>query len=559
MTVIVTKGGERLPVGAKSSPIAGSYPPASRRFDYSGDGGIELIGYSGASSYASLYRDQHWVRVAVDKLARGVARLPLLGYGHGDEATNDRERLGRDHELSRLLKRPYPRGSRFRLVESIVGHVAIYNSALVAKYRPGPGRPVEELWPVPWRIVSPITGDDGMILAYEVRGPAGASKFLLAEDCIHFRYFDGVSPLRSLARTLALEDAAQRYGIASFANAARPSGAFVSAQALRPEKKTELQAQLAGAWSGIDNSFKTLLLDAGLDYKTFGGSATDAQTIEHRKLNREEVCAAFDIPPPILHILDRATFSNIDEQHRMWYQDTLGPWLTMIEDTIEAELLEGELAFADTFVEFNLNEVLRGDPQKRAEAYSKFLTSGTYTINELRRLENLPRIEHPLADAVFVPLNYQPVAEGLDAEAEPSLASRTLELVGAMVGLGKADADGTGKSDRDPHAVLRELVEGAGLKAVATRVDEVARDVIELKARPLELGKGDPAPPVVILPEGVGTALADALKDGLPTIEVAAAPAPDVHVNVPERKVRRVVPVRDPETGRAIHYELEED
>lgn len=483
MTVLVTKGGERIVAGRKSNPLAGSFPAYGASFERHAKG-IELVGYEGSTSYANLYRDQHWVRVAVDKLARGVARLPLLGFGYTDEG-QDRERLERDHPLALLIKRPYPRGSRFRLVENIVGNVAIYNNALVAKWRPGPGQPVAELWPVPWRYVTPKYGDDGMILGYEFRGPTGEAKVLLADDVIHFRYFDGVSPLRSLARTLALEDAAQRYGIASFANAARPSGAFVTPGALRPEKKAELQAQLAGAWSGVDNAFKTLLLDAGLDYKAFGGSATDAQTIEHRKLNREEVCAAFDIPPPILHILDRATFSNIDEQHRMWYQDTLGPWLTMIEDTIDAELLEGEAAFRDTFVEFNLNDVLRGDPAKRAAAYAQFLNSGVYTINELRKLENLPSIVNPLADAVFAPLNLQPIGEGIEP-SEPTLASRTLELVGAVVGLGRGDReDGKAYLDGDPAEALVELVQRAGLKAIDTRLERLSRDVIELKrARP---------------------------------------------------------------------------
>lgn len=473
MTVVVGPKGQRYAIHRKGWPLAGAMGNAGNLGFTVGARGrqaINLIGQGRTFTYGQLFRNQLWVHAAVTKLARGVSRLPLKTYEWEDEEAGDRKRV-RDHPLPHLLSRPYTRGSGRDLRESIVGHVAIYGNALLAKWRPGPGRPVEELWPVPWRFVNVIPGEKEPILAYEFNGPSKRLVFL-PEDVVHFRWWEpdgtglGVSPLEPLAETLGLEDAAKRYGMSSFANAARPAGAFVTSGTLRPDKKEELQAQLNAVWSGPDNAYKTLLLDAGLDWKSISHTAEQAQMIELRKLDREEVCAAYDIPPPILHILDHATFSNIDEQHLMWYADTLGPWLSLIEDTLAVQLLDGERAFAGLFNEHDLSDVLKGDPLKRADAYSKFLTSGTYTINELRKLENLSRIDHPLADAVFVPLNYSPVAEGLDGPAGDGnvgqaaldrIEANRLALVSQVLGLKESGHNGNGHlTGEELAARLRE-------------------------------------------------------------------------------------------------------
>jgi HK97 family phage portal protein len=172
-----------------------------------------------------------------------------------------------------------------------------------------------------------------------------------------------------------------------------------------------------------------LVLDGGLDWKPLGGSAVDAQMLETRTFTRDEVCAVYDIPPPMVGILDRATFSNIDEQHRMLYQDTLGPWLVNLESTLQTQLIDPELRWKDMFIEFDLDEVLRGDVEKRSQAYQRFLMAGAYTPNEIRRMENNPMIDNPLADAIYVPLNMQAVGDGL---AE-NLVSQDVQQAAAII------------------------------------------------------------------------------------------------------------------------------
>jgi hypothetical protein len=126
----------------------------------------------------------------------------------------------------------------------------------------------------------------------------------------------------------------------------------------------------------------------------------ELQYVESRKLNREEVCAVYDVPPPVVHILDRATFSNITEQMRSMYRDTMAPKLRFIESTLEMELRDGRMGedreqdFSEgVFAEFLMDEVLRGDFEVRVPAIAQAIQTGQLTPNEGRRIENRPPVE----------------------------------------------------------------------------------------------------------------------------------------------------------------------
>lgn len=429
MTVIVGPDGKRTAV--KSNPLAGR-PRVVR-----GSRNLELLELDYAAAYAKIYASQPWVAAAVNKLSRGVARLPFKSYRDTPEGNPEylRPRARPAHPLPVLLSRPYPRGSRFKLLEATVGSLAIWSKAAWWKYRPGPGQAPVELWPLPWQYMSPhVGGSDGVDL-FEYNGPAGR-KFFHPDDVVYFEWWSpageqGTSPFEQLRLTLALEEAGRRYAVASFANGVRPSGALKIPRALEPGEKDELRAELQALHGGPDAAFRVALMDAGMEWVPFSGNAVDAQTIEHRKLNREEVCAVYDIPPPVLHILDRATFSNISEQNKALYRETLGPWLTMLEETIEAQLIWGEPEFAGTYVEADLNEVLKADLVQRATAYRQMET--TLTANERRALENRPPIgdvsdpANP-ANGILYPLNSGIIlSDGTVLEPTEAAAGATIE------------------------------------------------------------------------------------------------------------------------------------
>lgn len=413
MTFIISDGNT---TGVKSWPLAGSRSNQAGS-TISQSRTIELHGNLSAA-YMTLYKTQPWIYICVNKLMRGIGRLPWGAYNIDSEGNAERDLGG---TLDTLLNRPYPKGSGFKIKEFVVGQMAINGNALLVKWRPGAKATPEELWPVDWRDIEAVTGKNEPVGYYRYRG---GERLFLPDECVHFQWYGtegaGMSPLEPLRRTLATEDAAQRYGIANFANAVRPSGALIHPARLKREQEDHLQAKIDSLHAGVDNSFRMLLLSGGMDWKPFGFAASDSEMINTRKLTREEVAAAYDIPPPAIGILDHATFSNVSEQHRMLYQDTYGPWLVNITDTLDVQLVMGEAAFSDQEVRFDLNEMLKGSPQERAAAYAQFRVSSVYSANELRRMEGLPRIEDPLADAVLIPLNMKPVGENLPEEPAPA-------------------------------------------------------------------------------------------------------------------------------------------
>jgi len=331
-----------------------------------------------------------------------------------------------------------------RLKEHMIASTAIYGNAICLKQRSFPGAEPDELWPLDWRRLRPFTeGPDGPISHYEYDSGLGKRALLRPIDVVHLQWWGpeglGVSPLEPLRQTLASEAAAGKYQTASFVNGIRPSGALVTAKNLRPDQRQEIRAEFEAAHSGIDRTGGMLLLDGGMQWQSLGGSAADAQMLETRALNRDEVCAVYDIPPPMVGILDRATFSNIDEQHRMLYQDTLGPWITNYEQTFQTQLVDVESAWRDSFLEYDLDEVLRGDIEKRSQAYQRFLMAGVLSPNEMRRMENKPMIENPLADAVYVPLAMTAIGEEL-----PGVATSPEQQAAALLGLVGLRSNGNG-------------------------------------------------------------------------------------------------------------------
>jgi HK97 family phage portal protein len=415
VTVVVSDG-QAVPLfDRKSWPLAGMEQTgrvtSARQLD--------LLGIDLKADYAAIYASQPWIYALVNKVTRNIARLPLRALRE-DPLTMHKEPLPRTHELPALISRPFPRGSKFRLVESVVGSLMIFGHALCWKYRPRPGMPPMELWPLDWSRVSIQAGKDVPIDFYEYRAARGA-KALLPDDVVHFTWWSpmglrGTSPLEPLRTTLLLEDAGRRYAVASFANGVRPSGALVTEKKLGPEAKAELRQQIESMYATPDSAFRMMLLDGGLDWKAFSHTSQEAQTIEHRKLNAIEACAVYDMPPPMVQILDHATFSNIDEQHRMLYQDTLGPVAVNLEETLGAQLLWGEPALGaaadpedgeieNTLLSFDFDDVLRADIVKRAAAYAAMRAAGGITVNDLRRAEGKPEIDRPEANAVLIPLN----------------------------------------------------------------------------------------------------------------------------------------------------------
>lgn len=358
------------------------------------------------SGYAEMYKRQLWVSVVINKRAGMVARLPLPVYQRGESG---RVKVN-DHPFARLLRKPNSRHDPFLFWQWTCSTWDIFGEAFWGKVRDAGRRPVELVPLHPTRMRETDTG-------WEYTSNDGTVTAVPRHDVVHFTSYNpdsmsrGMSRLEPLRDTLENEAAARRATSSFWRNGARPGFALTHPGNISAPANERLRAQWEDMYSGASNTGKTVILEEGMTANPLTIDNDKAQYIDTRKLNREEVVAAYDMPPPAVHILDRATFSNITEQFRSVYRDTMAPVLgyfeAVLEDQLRGSFMPGasEPDFGDdVYAEFLLDEVLRGDFEKRQEAYDK---AKYMTLAEKRELENLPFIEG--TDVILVNTADQPL------------------------------------------------------------------------------------------------------------------------------------------------------
>lgn len=351
-----------------------------------------------SADYATIWKTQPHVRTVVSFLARNIAQIGLHTFERISDV--DRRRLSpQDNPLAALLAKPNPQTTRYRLIDALVNDLGIYDVACWAKAKVDGS--MAGLLRLPPSQITP-RGDswawpDGVTF----RGSKGKID-LDAEQIVLFRGYNptdarwGVSPMETLRQILAEEYQATLYREQLWRNGARfpghirrPAGAPPWKDGARERFRNDWRGLYTGAGPGAGG---TPILEDGMTFEPGGITPVQAQYLETRKLTREEVASAFHIPLPMVGILDHATFSNIEEQHKNLYQDTLGPWLTMIEQEIGLQLVP---EFDDTgkvYVEFNLAEKMKGSFEEQAAALQTMVGRPVMTAAEGRARLNLPDI-----------------------------------------------------------------------------------------------------------------------------------------------------------------------
>ncbi|MGW1134417.1 phage portal protein [Streptomyces griseoluteus] len=372
--------------------------------------------------YAHLYRVQPQIRTVVSFLARNIAQLGLHAFRRVSDT--DRERLV-DHPLPQILAAPGARLTRYRLIERLVSDIAIYDTAVWVKVRQD-GVGVIGVIPIPPSRVT-IEGDNWLQPElFVVHGSKGDLE-LTPDQVVHFHGYDpldlrkGSSPIDSLRSLLAEEFEANRAREQMWRNGGRLTG-VLKRPADAPAWADDAKARFREGWRGyVQSGQGTPILEDGMSYEQLAIDPAKAQYIEARKLTREEVAAAYHIPLPMVGILDHATFSNIKEQHQQLYQDTLGPWLTMVQEEIGLQLIPDLPDSDGVYVEFNLQEKLRGSFEEQAQQLQTAVGAPWLTRNEARARMNLPQIGG--GDDLITPLNVLVGGQASPTDSAPAQAA----------------------------------------------------------------------------------------------------------------------------------------
>lgn len=413
---MLISGGQPLALAPQA--LAETTPYLSTGYWY-GEDGLNLLQQHAA--YSTIYRKQLWVATAVDKVSNAVARLTLRDW---DVSNPKGKQIDTTSDYARLLANPCPILSPYdfwRWVESIV---EIYGEAYILKVRDNDGV-VRQLLPMhPTRTAVKREADGSVIYVFTV-GVASAGILKVPDtEVIPFKLFNadnvmrGLSRLEALNQTLLAEDAMRRAEESWWKRGARPALALSTDKKLSDAAAIRLRNKWDGLHAGADKFGGTVVLEQGMTAMPLQLSAEEMAYIDSRKINREEVCGRYDIPPPVLQILDNATFSNITEQMRSLYRETMAPRLEFLESNLDFWLRPEFFEEPDHRATFSLDEVTRGDFEQRATSVSMLRSNGIVTGDEARNYFDLPALggssDKIVINGGFAPLDDIPLTKPTD-------------------------------------------------------------------------------------------------------------------------------------------------
>lgn len=232
-----------------------------------------------------------------------------------------------------------------------------------------------------------------------------------ASDMWHLKWlaYDGVAglPAIQLAKeSIGLSAALESHGSASFKNGVKPSGILTVSHQLNEDQRRMLRETFQSTFSGSENSGKVPVLGADMKWQQISTNNDNAQFIENRKYQVEEICRAFGVAPIMIGYSDKAsTYASAEQMFLSHVVYTMGPWYAMIEQSANKSLLTSGERASGYYFKFNVNALLRGATKDRAEYYNMMYNIGALSPNEIRDLEEMNPYEG--GDEYRVPLNME--------------------------------------------------------------------------------------------------------------------------------------------------------
>ena len=340
-------------------------------------------------------------------LAEAVAGLPLHLYKY--TASGSKEKA-LSHPLYFLLHdEPNPEMSSFVFRETLMTHLLLWGNAYAQIIRNGKGE-VIALYPLMPNRMSVDRDYSGALYytytRYSDEAPTmnGMTVTLRPSDVLHIPGlgFDGLvgySPIAMAKNAIGMAIACEEYGAKFFANGAAPGGVLEHPGTIKDPQK--VRDSWNAAYQGSSNSHRVAVLEEGMKYQPIGISPEQAQFLETRKFQINEIARIFRVPPHMVGDLEKSSFSNIEQQSLEFVKYTLDPWVIRWEQAISRALLrpdEKKLYFA----KFNVDGLLRGDYVSRMNGYATARQNGWMSANDIRELENLDRIPPELGGDLYL-------------------------------------------------------------------------------------------------------------------------------------------------------------
>lgn len=338
------------------------------------------------------------VYACVRILAETIASLPFHTYRY---TLNGKEKAI-EHPIYYLLhSEPNPEMTSFVFRETLMSHLLLWGNAYAQIIRDGRGR-VLGLYPLlPNKVIVNRNQHGELVYQYEKEGQ---TYFLRSYEVLHIPGlgFDGLigySPIAMAKNAIGMAIATEEYGAKFFANGANPGGVLEHPGVVKDPAR--IRESWNAVYQGSSNAHRVAVLEEGMKFQSIGIPPEQAQFLETRKFQINEIARIFRIPPHMIGDLEKSSFSNIEQQSLEFVMYTLDPWVVRWEQAIQRALFT-ENEKRQYFVKFNVDGLLRGDYQSRMNGYAVGRQNGWLSANDIRELENLNRIPEDLGGDLYL-------------------------------------------------------------------------------------------------------------------------------------------------------------
>jgi len=283
----------------------------------------------------------------------------------------------------------------------------------------------------------------------------GEDRPLTSEDILHIPDIVKPGSIRGVSRTEALKEnfglaiALQNYSAKFFGQGTNTSGVLEVPGTLNAEQAAQLQEAFDSRHRGWKHSHKTAVLSGGASYKPTSVDPQDSQLLEARNHAVADVARAFSIPPHLLGLDQGMSYASVEQNNLAWVTHGLRPIVSKLESGF-SKLVRMSPGAENAFIKWNLDGLLRADYNTRLSGYSTGLQSGFFSINDIRRFEDLAPVDDPSADTVRVPLQNVNVENAtISSQMQKVKMARDLVMVGfepesVLEALGLPTMDHTG-------------------------------------------------------------------------------------------------------------------
>lgn len=408
----------------------------------------DFYGAQRVGSVSKSYADVDFVYEIVGRISSAAGTLPIKVFRHDDKNFRVEEP---NHPGAVILRRPNPQTSRSLLISSTVGDLCLWGNAFWLKVRPG--GPASELPPTEiWRLrpdrMEPIPSKvDGSLEGWVHRVGSQVDVYP-ASEVVHFRNYNpgddfiGASPIAAMRYMIELGRDGTNAAIDLWRNGVTPHVAIQAQATLSDGAIERLGRQFRSLLTGNGNRYRVPILEEGMEIRALGINPRDSEFINTMELTRTRVANAFGYPLP----QNYSQTTSPEELRRALFADAVMPWLKLIEEALEAQLMDdwGD----DVFPQFLVRHILDPDIPARFAAYKDGVYAGWLPPSYIQQLEDIPP-----GYVTYVPVNMGPVDEnGLLIQnpysgAPPNRNASTGSMGGDMgQGAGPSTGEGNAKN-----------------------------------------------------------------------------------------------------------------